>query len=57
MLNTDIIDRIVSEPTRELLREVENTLTVHASLRERVLDLRLLVDRGIEELRREGSNY
>jgi hypothetical protein len=48
----DIVRAIVSEHTRELLREVEEALLHSRLLHERVLDLRLLVDRGIEEMKR-----
>jgi hypothetical protein len=52
MKNTDVIDRIVSESTRELLLECEDALSHHAHLQERLVDLRLLLDTAIEQLRR-----
>jgi hypothetical protein len=55
MKNTDtIIERIVSENTRELLREAEAALPLHSRLQTCLLELRLLVDRGIEQLRQRG---
>jgi hypothetical protein len=50
----DIVREIISEHTRELLREVEDTLP-RTLLQKRVLDLRLAVDRGIEELREHAQ--
>jgi hypothetical protein len=44
-----IIDRIFSEHTRELLRECEDALVYYVQLQKRLLDLRLLLDRAIEE--------
>jgi hypothetical protein len=50
MRNTSTVSAVISEKTRELLREVERKLS-DSSLYERVKDLRLLVDRAIEEMK------